>query len=69
MKNIFIISGPSGAGQDSVIHGLGEMLPLEVVMTSTTRLKRQGESDGNPYYFIDAENFENAITMALPTKK
>lgn len=61
MKNIFIISGPSGAGQDSVIEGLKNIFSIEVVMTSTTRPKRDGESEGNPYYFIEKERFEKNI--------
>lgn len=61
MKNIFVISGPSGAGQDSVISGLGEKLPVEIVITSTTRPKRAGESEGDPYSFIDTKSFEENI--------
>lgn len=61
MENIFIISGPSGAGQDSLIEALKEGLPLEVIITSTTRLKRKGESDGFPYYFLDKETFEKKM--------
>ena len=61
MKNIFIISGPSGSGQDSIIEGLRKKLPVELVMTSTTRQKRDGESEGNPYYFISSETFEKNI--------
>ncbi len=61
MKNIFIISGPSGAGQDSVIDGLKKLLPIEVVVTSTTRPKRSGEREGNPYYFVPFDQFEHDI--------
>jgi guanylate kinase len=61
-KNIFIISGPSGAGEDSVIEGLKKILPVERVITTTTRAPRSGESQGNPYYFIPREEFENKIT-------
>ena len=28
-NNIFIISGPSGAGEDSIIKGLEKLLPIE----------------------------------------
>jgi guanylate kinase len=60
-RNIFIISGPSGAGEDSVIEGLKKILPIERVITTTTRLTREGESQGNPYYFISKEDFEKKI--------
>ena len=52
MKNVFIISGPSGSGQDSIIESLALLLPLKRVITTTTRPKRDTESEGNPYHFI-----------------
>lgn len=55
--NIFIISGPSGAGEDSIIEGLKKYFPVERVITTTTREMRPGESQGNPYYFISREEF------------
>ena len=60
-SNIFIISGPSGSGQDSVAEGLKKNLDIERVVTSTTRSMRAGESQGNPYYFISQEEFEKKI--------
>ena len=60
-SNIFIISGPSGSGQDSVADGLKKYLNIERVVTSTTRSMRSGESQGNPYYFISQEEFEQKI--------
>ena len=60
-SNIFIISGPSGAGEDSIIEGLKSILPIERIITSTTREMRSGESQGNPYYFISREEFEKNI--------
>lgn len=61
MKKIFIISGPSGAGEDSVIDGLKKLLPIERVITTTTRAMRKNESQGNPYYFISQNEFSAAI--------
>lgn len=56
--NLIIISGPSGAGKDSVITGLIKRgLPIERVITTVTRPMRPGESDGNPYHFTTPENF------------
>lgn len=57
MSNIFIISGPSGAGEDSVIEGLKKYFAVERIVTTTTREMRQGESQGHPYYFISKEKF------------
>lgn len=60
-NNIFIISGPSGSGQDSVIEGLQKILPIERVITATTRPMRPGESQKNPYYFINKTEFKKAL--------
>lgn len=58
---IIIISGPSGAGEDSIITGLSEQLQIERVITTTTREMRPGESQGNPYYFISHEEFQAGV--------
>lgn len=60
-KNIFIISGPSGAGEDSIISGLKEKVALEAIVTTVTRTMREGESNGRPYYFISEEEFKDKI--------
>ena len=67
MKNkpknkLFIISGPSGAGEDSVIEGLKKFFPIERVITTTTRKKRSDVFAEDPYYFISKEEFEKGIT-------
>lgn len=60
-KNIFIISGPSGAGEDSIIDGLGQFFPIERAITTSTREPREGESSGHPYYFISKDAFRQKI--------
>jgi len=60
-SNIFIISGPSGTGEDSIIKGLEKYFSIERVITTTTRSMRKGESQGNPYYFIDKEEFKKKL--------
>lgn len=60
-NNLFIISGPSGAGEDSIISGLAKIMPIKWIKTTTTREMRPGESEGNPYYFISKEKFEEKI--------
>jgi len=61
MSNIFIVSGPSGAGEDSVIEGLKKILPIEKIITSTTRKIRPGEIRGVNYYYISEEEFKEKI--------
>lgn len=59
-SNIFIISGPSGAGEDSIIDGLSKVIPLERIVTTTTRERRESDPE-NAYYFISKEAFESGL--------
>ncbi len=61
ITNIFIISGPTGSGKDSIIERLGQRLPLERIINTTTRTKRPGETEGNPYYFVSQDTFHARI--------
>lgn len=58
---IFIISGPSGSGQDSVIAGLERTKNFNRVVTTVTRARRPGERSGKPYYFITVDSFKRLI--------
>lgn len=62
-KNLFIISGPSGVGEDSVIEGLRAYFDVERVITTTSRPMREGDSEGNPYFFISRREFEHGIAQ------
>ncbi len=61
VKNIFIISGPSGAGEDSIIKELEKRMNVRTIVTTTTREMRRGESEGHPYHFISHNDFETLI--------
>jgi guanylate kinase len=57
--NLVIISGPSGAGEDSIIEGMRDRgIPIERVVTSITRPMRKGEVQGKAYYYISHEEFQ-----------
>ena len=58
---LIIISGPSGVGEDSIIDGLKDFLPMTRVITTTTREMRPSESEGDPYYFVLHEEFKQGI--------
>lgn len=60
-NNLFIISGPSGSGQDSIIEGIKKYIPIERVITTTTRPMRPGETQKKPYYFITQREFKKGI--------
>lgn len=44
-----------------MISGLEKLLPVERIITTTTRSMRPGESQRNPYYFISKNEFEKKI--------
>lgn len=59
---IFIISGPSGAGKNTLINHLkGYDLGLHYIPSFSTRSMRTGESQGDPYYFVSLENFHGMV--------
>jgi guanylate kinase len=59
---LIVISGPSGAGKDSVIKSMKERdLSFHFVVTATSRPRRQGEVHGEDYYFISSEKFTQMI--------
>lgn len=60
-SKIFIISGPSGVGEDSVINGLKKKMKFNRVRTTVTRKPRIGESQGKPYFFTTVNDFKKMI--------
>lgn len=57
---LYVISGPSGVGKDTVIDQLRPRLPdFYFAVTATTRERRPGEIDGVHYFFMTAEQFLN----------
>lgn len=60
-KNIIIISGPAGSGKDTLINIALKTLPLERVITTTSRPKRDNEQEGREYYFVSKEEFEQKV--------
>lgn len=59
---VFIISGPSGSGKDTVLAELFRNRPdLLFSISSVTRPMRSGEKEGDKYNFISREKFEYMI--------
>ncbi|WP_249976298.1 guanylate kinase [Vreelandella olivaria] len=59
---LFIISAPSGAGKTSLVRELIESLDgIQVSVSHTTRVQREGEVDGVNYHFIQVPDFKAMI--------
>ena len=60
---LIVLSGPSGAGKDSVLSPMRELgYPIRYITTVTTRPKRAKEKDGIDYHFISTQNFQEMIS-------
>ncbi|MEO9170507.1 MAG: guanylate kinase [Candidatus Baltobacteraceae bacterium] len=56
---LFVVSGPSGAGKDTLVDALRERMPrVRYSVSATTRDPRPGESHGEHYFFLTREAFE-----------
>jgi guanylate kinase len=59
---LIVISGPSGAGKDSVMRCMQERgLQFHFVTTATTRPRRAEELHGRDYWFVTHEEFAGMI--------
>lgn len=59
---VFIISGPSGSGKDTLLVELFKKRPeIKFSISATTRNMREGEKQGEKYDFITREKFESMI--------
>ena len=61
-RYLLVVSGPSGAGKDTVVSRMMQKHPeIEISVSATTRAPRAGETDGENYYFLTNEQFEAKI--------
>ncbi|HKR98367.1 MAG TPA: guanylate kinase [Candidatus Dormibacteraeota bacterium] len=59
---LVVLSGPSGVGKDTVLDAMARLNPsLKRSVSYTTRPRREGEDDGNPYTFVDTATFKAMI--------
>lgn len=57
-----IISAPSGAGKTTLIEKLLIQNPVfEFAVSTTTRIKRTGESEGKNYYYVSYDEFMQMV--------
>ena len=59
---LFVFSGASGVGKSTVLAKvMAERKDLRFSVSATTRAPRPGEVDGESYYFVTREQFEEMI--------
>jgi guanylate kinase len=56
--SLFIVAAPSGAGKTSLVNALVDKHPgVRLSISHTTRAKRDGEVDGQDYFFVSQDEF------------
>ncbi len=59
---LLVLTGPSGAGKDTVIAAFLKKYPTALkIVTTTSRKPRDGEEEGKAYHFLSREEFERLI--------
>lgn len=65
-NKLIIISAPSGSGKTTIVNFLlKEILSLNLSVSVTTRPLRDGEKNGEEYYFLTTEEFKKKIKENL----
>ncbi len=61
---LFVISGPSGVGKGTIREALMAKMPnIQISISATTRPARVGEIEGQDYFFISREKFQELIAQ------
>lgn len=57
---IVVLSGPTASGKTTIVNRLMQESPVKLIkaISATTRPRRKGEVDGEDYYFLTQEEFE-----------
>ena len=64
-RYLLVVSGPSGAGKDTVVSRMMQKHPeIEISVSATTRAPRAGETDGENYYFLPMSSLRKKSTGA-----
>jgi guanylate kinase len=58
---LIVLSGLSGAGKDAVLKRVKGSLPLEHIITITTRPRRANEKNKVDYHFVTVERFQEML--------
>lgn len=59
---LFVISGPTAVGKGTLVKALLDNDPdLKLSISATTRMMREGEAEGESYFFKSEEEFQSMI--------
>ena len=65
-KKLIILTGPSGVGKGTVVQEiLAKDKNIWLSISATTREPREGEREGENYYFLSQEKFKEMIENNL----
>ena len=58
-NRMLVLSGPSGSGKSTVVNRVITESPVKMMkmVSATTRPPREGEGDGEAYWFLSDEEF------------
>jgi guanylate kinase len=60
---LIVLTGPSGVGKGTLLRSLLQRHPeLYLSVSATTRQPRPGEIDGQHYYFVSRDKFEQMVS-------
>ena len=62
---IYIITGPSGVGKNTIIEAISTDLDFYFSVSHTTRPQRESEVDGKDYHFVTEEKFKSLVDENL----
>lgn len=60
---LFVVSGASGSGKTTLCRSVAHKLNLFFSVSATTRTPRNGEIEGQDYYFLSKEEFQTKISQ------
>ena len=58
---LFVVSGPSGVGKGTIVKRIVEVTGMQLSVSMTTRAPRDGEVDGESYFFVSHEEFQRVV--------